>query len=297
MITQETKPNSQITESTSIYASALMIEEIRRSVADSLREDVGSGDITAQLIPADQISTAKVITREFCIFCGQAWVAEVFRQLDPAVTIEWHVKDGDPVNPNSPLFTLRGSARSLLTGERTALNFVQTLSGTATTSYHYAKQVAHTQVKILDTRKTIPGLRMAQKYAVTCGGCYNHRIGLYDAFLIKENHIAACGGIRQAVDEAHRIAPGKPVEVEVENFDELDEALNAKADIIMLDNFTLDDMHKAVIIAKGKAKLEASGNVTTETLAKIAETGVDFISIGALTKHCTAIDLSMRIQL
>ncbi|QEI14236.1 carboxylating nicotinate-nucleotide diphosphorylase [Cellvibrio japonicus] len=272
-----------------------LLSDITESVMRALSEDIGSGDITAQLIPAQNTASARVITREDCVFCGRLWVEEVFRQLDSEVAIEWHVEDGDQVKANTALFSLRGPARSLLTGERTALNFVQTLSGTATVSRHYAQQVAHTGVKLLDTRKTIPGLRLAQKYAVTCGGCFNHRIGLYDAFLIKENHIAACGSIAQAVAEAHRIAPGKPVEVEVENFAELNQALQANADIIMLDNFSVDDMKKAVAMTAGRAKLEASGNITSETLVTIAETGVDFISIGGLTKHCRAVDLSMRV--
>lgn len=279
----------------STIMSPELLLDIPSCVQRALTEDIGAGDITAKLIPESQKSTAVVITREACIFCGKAWVEEVFRQLDTTVSIEWHIKDGEAAAPNTKLFTLRGSARSLLTGERAALNFVQTLSGTATSSHQYAQQVAHTAVKLLDTRKTIPGLRLAQKYAVSCGGCHNHRIGLYDAFLIKENHIAACGGIRQAVVEARKVAPGKPVEVEVENFDELQQALDADVDIIMLDNFTIEDMRRAVEINAGKAKLEASGNVTSETLVTIAETGVDFISIGALTKHCKAVDLSMRI--
>lgn len=270
-------------------------QDIVISVQHALAEDIGTGDITAQLIPPEHIAQASVITREDCTFCGQAWVEEVFRQIDPFVRINWHVKDGEQVKANSSLFHLEGKARSLLTGERAALNFVQTLSGTATISHHYAQKVAHTDVKLLDTRKTIPGLRTAQKYAVACGGCHNHRIGLYDAFLIKENHIAACGSITNAITSAHQIAPGKPVEVEVETLEELQEALTANADIIMLDNFSLDDMRTAVGINNGKAKLEASGNVTEETLPVIAETGVDFISIGALTKHCRAVDLSMRI--
>lgn len=282
-------------ESLSFFMSPEFLSDISTCVKRALAEDVGTGDITAMLIPESQVSTAVIITREDCIFCGQAWVTEVFRQINPQVSIEWHIKDGDAAAANSKLFTLRGSARSLLTGERAALNFVQTLSGTATISWNYAQRVAHTPVKLLDTRKTIPGLRLAQKYAVSCGGCHNHRIGLYDAFLIKENHIAACGGIKQAVAEAHKIAPGKPVEVEVETFDELNQALEAQANIIMLDNFTIEDMRKAVVVTAGKAKLEASGNVTSETLVTIAETGVDFISIGALTKHCKAVDLSMRI--
>ncbi|MDO8345361.1 MAG: carboxylating nicotinate-nucleotide diphosphorylase [Cellvibrio sp.] len=280
----------------SLYSKNLpnLVEDIAKSVALALAEDIGSGDITAQLIPVDQVAEARIITREHCIFCGKAWVEEVFRQLDPQVEIIWHIEDGQTASANGLLFTLKGKARSLLTGERAALNFVQTLSGTATASHNYAKQVAHTNVKLLDTRKTIPGLRTAQKYAVACGGCHNHRIGLYDAFLIKENHIAACGGITQAVATARVIAPGKPVEVEVENFAELDQALAAKADIIMLDNFSIDDLKKAVTINAGRAKLEASGNINEQTLIPTAETGVDFISIGGLTKHCRAVDLSMR---
>lgn len=273
-----------------------LAQRIRENVKAALAEDIGSGDITAQLIPADQQANATVITREDCVFCGKDWVIEVFAQLDRSVVLEWHVEDGESVAANSTLFSLSGNARSLLTGERAALNFVQTLSGTATTSRYYANLVAHTKVKLLDTRKTLPGLRDAQKYAVAAGGCHNHRIGLYDAFLIKENHIAACGGITAAVSAARTIAPNKPVEVEVENFAELEQALTANADIIMLDNFTREDMRKAVAINKGQAKLEASGNVTELTLPLIAETGVDFISIGALTKHCRAIDLSMRCQ-
>ncbi|GGY62973.1 nicotinate-nucleotide diphosphorylase (carboxylating) [Cellvibrio zantedeschiae] len=271
-------------------------ESIRENVKAALHEDIGSGDITAQLIPADQLAKASVITREDCVFCGKDWVIEVFAQIDPSVVIEWHIDDGDFAAANSTLFTLKGNARSLLTGERAALNFVQTLSGTATVSRYYARLVAHTQVKLLDTRKTLPGLRDAQKYAVACGGCHNHRIGLYDAFLIKENHIAACGGIAHAVATARTIAPGKPVEVEVETLEELNQALTANADIIMLDNFTLDNMREAVAINARQAKLEASGNVTESTLPLIAETGVDFISIGALTKHCRAVDLSMRVD-
>jgi nicotinate-nucleotide pyrophosphorylase (carboxylating) len=272
-----------------------LTDDIRQSVAFALSEDIGAADITAQLIPADEQASANVITREDCVFCGKAWVEEVFKQIDPQVHIEWQVSDGQNVKADSILFSLQGRARSLLTGERTALNFVQTLSGTATISQHYAQQVAHTQVKLLDTRKTIPGLRTAQKYAVACGGCHNHRIGLYDAFLIKENHIAACGGIANAITRAHQIAPGKPVEVEVETFEELDQALTAGADIIMLDNFSIEDMKKAVTINAGRAKLEASGNINEQTLVLTAETGVDFISIGALTKHCQAVDLSMRV--
>ena len=273
-----------------------LTEEIKLSVKQALNEDIGTGDITAQLIPAEQSATAQVITREDCVFCGKAWVEEVFRQLDTNVTVQWHVEDGELAAANSQLFTLRGSARSLLTGERTALNFVQTLSGTATICYEYAQLVRDLPVKLLDTRKTIPGLRLAQKYAVTCGGCFNHRLGLYDAFLIKENHIAASGGILQAISEARRISPKKLVEVEVENFIELEQALIAGADIIMLDNFNIEDMTAAVQKNNSKVKLEASGNVNNHTLRNIANTGVDYISIGGLTKNCKAIDLSLRIE-
>jgi nicotinate-nucleotide pyrophosphorylase (carboxylating) len=272
-----------------------LAQSIHANVVAALKEDVGTGDITALLIPEHEQAEATVITREDCVFCGKDWVIEVFSHIDKKIIIEWNIDDGETATANSVLFKLRGNARSLLTGERTALNFVQTLSGTATISRYYANLVTHTAVKLLDTRKTLPGLRYAQKYAVSSGGCHNHRIGLYDAFLIKENHIAASGGIAAAVNAARIIAPNKPVEVEVENFRELNEALAANADIIMLDNFTIEDMRKAVAINNGKAKLEASGNVTEKTLPMIAETGVDFISIGALTKHCRAIDLSMRI--
>lgn len=280
-----------------LYAQRIphLLESVRTNVRAALAEDIHSGDITAQLIDADAQAFASVITREDCIFCGRDWVNEVFAQLDASVEIQWHVDDGDAVKANTVLFTLKGCARSLLTGERTALNFVQTFSGTATLSNNYAQRVAHTSVKILDTRKTLPGLRDGQKYAVACGGCHNHRIGLYDAFLIKENHIAACGSISDAVKKAREIAPTKPVEVEVETFDELQQALAANADIIMLDNFSIEDMRVAVGINNGQAKLEASGNVNETTLTVIAETGVDYISIGGLTKHCRAIDLSMRI--
>jgi nicotinate-nucleotide pyrophosphorylase (carboxylating) len=274
--------------------SAALQSDIINTVAFALKEDIGSGDITAQLIPQAQMAKARIITREAATICGIEWVNEVFRQVDSTVSIKWHVSDGDIVAANATLFELSGSARSLLTGERTALNFLQLLSGTATLCQSYADLVAHTQVRLLDTRKTIPGLRTAQKYAVTCGGCHNHRIGLYDAFLIKENHIAACGGIAAAIQAARDIAPLKPVEIEVENLDELSSALNGDADIIMLDNFSLEDMRTAVELTAGKAKLEASGNVDTETLPGTAETGVDYISIGALTKHARAVDLSMR---
>lgn len=266
------------------------------AVTQSLREDVGTGDITAQLIPADRVSSGHVITREKAVIAGTAWVEEVFRQVDPTVELDWHTSDGETVTPGQTLFTVTGNARSLLTAERSALNWLQVLSGTATLCADYAAQVAHTGVKLLDTRKTIPGLRLAQKYAVTCGGCHNHRIGLWDAFLIKENHIAACGSIAAAVAEARSIAPGKPVEVETENQNELEQALAAGADIIMLDEFSLEDMREAVRLTGTAAKLEASGGINRQTLVAVAETGVDYISIGALTKDVKAIDLSMRLD-
>ncbi|EIK53624.1 nicotinate-nucleotide pyrophosphorylase [Stutzerimonas stutzeri TS44] len=270
--------------------------EIDATVRRALAEDVGSGDITAQLIPAERLAHASVITREAAVISGVAWVDAVFRQLDPRVAVHWQVADGERVEADRVLFHLEGPARALLTGERTALNFLQTLSGVATRCRHYADLVEGTGVKLLDTRKTLPGLRLAQKYAVTCGGCHNHRIGLYDAFLIKENHIAACGSIAQAIVAAHRIAPGKPVEVEVESLDELEQALQAGADIVMLDELSLDDMRTAVSLARGRAKLEASGGIGEETLLAVAQTGVDYISIGALTKHVRAVDLSMRLH-
>ena len=268
----------------------------KATVRAALNEDIGSGDITAMLISEKEYASAKIISRESAIVCGRDWVDEVFRQVDNSVTVHWFVADGQKVAPDTVLFELRGPARALLTGERSALNFLQLLSGTATTCREYADIVAHTKVKLLDTRKTIPGLRTAQKYAVTCGGCHNHRIGLYDAFLIKENHIAACGSIANAVAEAHRIAPGKPVEVETESLAELDQALEAGADIIMLDEFSLADMAEAVKRNAGKARLEASGGINAHTLVPVAETGVDYISIGALTKDVRAIDLSMRLE-
>ncbi|PMR70071.1 carboxylating nicotinate-nucleotide diphosphorylase [Halomonas heilongjiangensis] len=270
-------------------------EEIRDAAARLLAEDVGPGDITAQLIPDHQWATARVITRETAVLCGVAWVDELFRRLDATVTLRWQAADGDRLEAGQVFLELEGPARSLLTGERAALNLLQTLSATATRTRHYVELLAGTGVRLLDTRKTLPGLRLAQKYAVTCGGGHNHRIGLYDAFLIKENHIAACGGIAAAVREARNIARDLPVEVEVETFDELDQALAAGADIVMLDNFSLDDMREAVKRNAGRATLEASGNVDESTLRTIAETGVDCISSGALTKDLKAIDLSMRL--
>jgi nicotinate-nucleotide pyrophosphorylase (carboxylating) len=278
---------------------SLYQDDIIVAVTAAIKEDIGNGDITAQLIPETQQAHARIISRDKAVIAGQAWVNEVFRQIDANVEVIWKIKEGDLVEPNQTLFELKGNARSLLTGERCALNFLQSLSGTATLCRHYADIVAGTSVKLLDTRKTIPGLRTAQKYAVTVGGCYNHRIGLYDAFLIKENHIMAAGNISNAVKQARAIAPGKPVEVEVETMAQLDEAIEAGADTIMLDNFTPEEMIAAVQRTRaktsGKVKLEASGGITTDSLRHYAETGVDFISIGALTKDCTAVDLSMRM--
>lgn len=261
-------------------------------------------DITAMLIPADEKAVATVITREECIVCGVAWVNEVFAQLDAssdketkqATEITWFVNDGESVKANTTLFTLEGSARTLLTGERVALNFLQTLSGTATLTSRYVDELAGSKTQLLDTRKTLPGLRSAQKYAVLCGGGVNHRIGLFDAFLIKENHIAACGGISQAVATAKNNHSDKTVEVEVESVDELQQALAAGADIIMLDNFSPEMIEHAVTVTRGKAKLEVSGNMTIEILQQYAKAGVDFISSGALTKHVQAVDLSMRFK-
>ena len=277
----------------------MLQQDIQRTVRHALLEDLGgtldpNADITAQLIPADKQGAATVITREAGVFCGTAWVNEVFAQLGGQVTIEWLVKDGDHLEPNQPLFRLQGPARILLTGERTSLNFVQSLSGVASQVACYVKELDGTHCRLLDTRKTVPGLRTALKYAVTCGGGNNHRMGLFDAYLIKENHIMACGGIAQAVAKARELNPGKRVEVEVENLDELQQALDAKADIIMLDNFEVPMMEQAVILNAGRAKLEISGNVTLQTIRRFALTGVDFISVGALTKHVHALDLSMR---
>ncbi|WP_133012489.1 carboxylating nicotinate-nucleotide diphosphorylase [Marinomonas flavescens] len=272
------------------------INHMTSNVTFALKEDVGSGDITAQLIPDDHEITASVISRESAVLCGQDWVNEVFRQLGHNVTLEWLAKDGDLLEPNKPFLTLKGHARTILTGERTALNFIQTLSYTATISRKYTEDVSATNLTILDTRKTLPGLRSAQKYAVTVGGAQNHRFGLYDAFLIKENHIMAAGSITNAVKMAKKIAPGKTIEVETENLEEVALAVEAGADIIMLDNFTYDDMATAVTRFKGKVKFEASGNMDQEKLHLVAKTGVDYVSIGALTKHVQAIDLSLRVH-
>ncbi|WAR45324.1 carboxylating nicotinate-nucleotide diphosphorylase [Methylomonas rapida] len=265
-------------------------------IAAYLAEDLGSGDITASIIPETTRATARVTTREDMVLCGLAWFDAVFWQLSQDIGIEWFFDDGDEVPANAVLCRLSGPARALLTGERTALNLLQTLSATATTARRYAHAVAGTGCKVLDTRKTLPGLRLAQKYAVRCGGCTNHRIGLFDAVLIKENHIIAAGSISAAINKARTLSD-VPVEVEVESLSELEEALAAKPDRIMLDNFSLEDMKRAVAITQGAVELEASGNIGLENIRSVADTGVDYISIGALTKNIIAIDLSMRIEL
>ena len=274
----------------------LSLQYIQQLVDLALEEDIGSGDITAALVQPDSLAKASVVSREAGVLCGSIFVDAVFATLDPDITIEWFKSDGDLLEPNDTLFSVSGNARKILTGERTALNFLQLLSGTASLAQRFADHVAGTGVRLLDTRKTVPGLRLAQKYAVTCGGCHNHRIGLYDAFLIKENHIEACGGIAAAISAARQSAPGKVVEIEVETLDELQLALGAKADRIMLDNFSEAMLRDAVAANAGQSELEASGNVAEHNLRSIAETGVDFISIGALTKRVEPLDLSMRLE-
>ena len=270
--------------------------DIAPLVALALKEDIGSGDITADLVGAHEQAFATVITREPGVLCGTQFVDAVFAAVDASLEVIWQKSDGDDLLASDTLFTVSGAARSILTAERAALNFLQMLSGTASYSAKLAALVEGTSTRLLDTRKTIPGFRNAQKYAVACGGCLNHRFGLYDAFLIKENHIAACGGIQEAVEVARTNGPGKTVEVEVESLDELSQALDAGVDRIMLDNFSLGDLQQAVTLNKGRAELEASGNVTEATLRGIADTGVDFISIGALTKVVMPLDLSMRLS-
>ncbi|MDF1761549.1 MAG: carboxylating nicotinate-nucleotide diphosphorylase [Coxiellaceae bacterium] len=260
-----------------------------------LDEDVGAGDISAELIAADQMAVAEVVSREQAVLCGTAWVNACYRQLDPNVELDWLAKDGDRIDADHVFLRISGRARSILTGERTALNWLQTLSATATVTRQYVNCLAGTECTLLDTRKTLPGLRYAQKYAVRCGRGTNHRLGLYDAFLIKENHIISCGSIAQAVKQARALHPDKLLEVEVENLNELAMALNESVDVVMLDNFSLIDMQQAVAMNQGRAKLEVSGNVDIETIKDIAETGVDYVSVGALTKNIQAIDLSMRI--
>lgn len=271
--------------------------QIAADVERALTEDLGQGDATAALLPADARAQARLTCRDAAVIAGSAWFDACFRRLDPSVQIDWRVSDGDQVAPGTLLCSLSGHARSLVTAERTALNFLQLLSATATTTARHVAAVAGTAVRVLDTRKTVPGLRVAQKYAVRCGGGHNQRMGLYDAILVKENHIIAAGGIAAAVSAARRLHPDLPLEVEVENLDELEQALHAGVDRIMLDNFELEQMGEAVARTAGRVPLEISGNVDLQTIGDFARTGVDFISVGALTKHVHAIDLSLRLQL
>lgn len=269
---------------------------IEKTAKLALAEDIGTGDVTCDLIDETSISSATIISREDAIICGIAWVNEIFQQLDENIEINWHVQDGDKIKANDLICELNGSTRSLLSGERAALNFLQTLSSTATIANQYAQAISSTSAKVLDTRKTIPGLRLAQKYAVACGGCINHRTGLFDAILIKENHIMGAGGIQQAVNSARKHHPALSVEVEVENLNELQQALDAGVERVLLDNFSIKDLKQAVKLNDKHTELEASGNITLKTILAIAETGVDFISSGAITKDITAVDLSMRLK-
>ena len=280
--------------------TSVLPPDLTAQVARSLAEDVGSGDVTAALIAAGTMAQATVLTREDAVLCGTAWVDETFRQLDPAVTVSWRVQEGDSVAANAILCDISGPARALLTGERTALNFLQTLSGTATITRRYVDAIAGTGCQILDTRKTLPGLRLAQKYAVRCGGGRNHRLGLYDMVLIKENHIIAAGSVAAALAQARATAPGVPVEIEVETLDEFRAALAAGPDVIMLDEFGEAAMREAVALNRAAHKpvrLEASGGVDLETVRRVAATGIDYISVGSLTKHLRALDLSLRFTL
>ena len=270
--------------------------DLARVVDQSLAEDIGSGDLTAQLIDPTSTCSARVVVREAAVLCGCAWFERVYERLDPQVSVRWQAADGDRIVPGQLICTVSGSARSVNSGERTALNLLQTLSGTATIARRYADAVATTATVILDTRKTLPGLRTAQKYAVRCGGCANHRMGLHDAMLIKENHIAAAGGLRRAVDRARAANPHAPLEVEVETLEQLDDALALGVDMIMLDNFNLEAIREAVRRSRGAARLEVSGGVSFEDLGALAATGVDFISVGALTKNLYAADFSMRVD-
>lgn len=270
--------------------------DIAKLVTFCLQEDVGTGDITAELIPEGKIISAKIISRDSGIFCGRPWANEIFQQVDSTLTVNWNIEEGEALFIDQTIAEISGSARSILSAERTVLNFLQTLSAVSTLSQYYSSLVAHTSVKLLDTRKTLPSLRSAQKYAVRIGGCFNHRMGLFDAFLIKENHIAACGGIEAAVSKAKKLYPGKPVEIEVRTLKELSQAIEANADIVMLDNFERSDIVKAVETNNGRSKLEASGGIDADVLVSIAETGVDYISLGALTKNCQAVDLSLLID-
>ena len=276
--------------------NTLIPTDIKAVVRSALAEDIGSGDITAGLVPAKKKVTARIIGREAGILCGVPWVTEVFSQLDDSIVIHWQLEDSDSFEPEQIIAELTGPARAIMTGERTALNFLQLLSGTASYTRGVVARIIHTPTELLDTRKTLPGLRTAQKYAVRIGGGHNHRMGLFDAYLIKENHIATFGGISEIISTARTLMPGKSVEIEVQNLEQLREALAAGADTILLDNFDITDLQEAVAINQGRSKLEASGGIDQDLLVKIAETGVDYISIGALTKHCRAIDLSLLIQ-
>jgi nicotinate-nucleotide pyrophosphorylase (carboxylating) len=270
--------------------------DLEAQVRRALAEDVGTGDLTAALVPAERLARARIVSREDGVLCGTAWAEATFRALDPRAVVNWVHRDGARIGADTLLCTVEGPARALLTGERTALNFLQTLSGTATAARRHADAVAHTGCQVLDTRKTIPGLRTAQKYAVACGGGTNHRMGLYDAILIKENHIAAAGSIAEAVKAARRTAPGVKLEVEVETLAELDEAIAAGVELVLLDEFSLDELRAAVARSAGRVRLEASGGMGLDGLAAVAATGVDFVSVGALTKHVRALDLSMRFE-
>ena len=275
---------------------SLLEQSIQLNIQQALQEDIGEGDITALLTPEEEQASATIISREDMVLAGQPWVNALIQAYDPAIQVTWLKNDGDRIASDDAFLQLAGSARSLLTVERPALNFIQTLSAVATKTADYVKQLDGLHTKLLDTRKTLPGLRIAQKYAVAVGGGQNHRLGLFDAFLIKENHIMAAGGIVQAIAKAHSIAPGKPVEVEVETWEELNQALEAKADIVMLDNFSQQQMIDAVKHVAGRCKLEASGNITIDNLREVATTGVDYISMGVLTKDVKAVDLSMRFN-
>ena len=277
--------------------STLLEKDIPRCISRALEEDINSGDITSKLIPEKLRSKAEILTREFAILCGVSWVNEIFAQLDASVQLEWLAEDGDQIKPDQVFLKLEGSTKVLLTAERTILNFLQTLSGTATRAYQYAQIAKHSNIQILDTRKTIPGLRLAQKYAVSIGGCANHRLGLYDAFLIKENHIKACGGISIAIERARKMEPNCEIQIEVENLEEFRQAINAKADIILVDNFSTEDMKNISRIETYSTKIEASGNINLNNLANHLKSSLQInrISCGDLTKSINAIDLSMRL--
>ncbi len=272
------------------------LSDINRAVDSALDEDIGSGDVTAASFNNNEIASANVICREEAILCGQKWFELAFHKLDPTIVIDWQQNDGDAIEKNSTVCSIIGNAQAILTGERTALNFLQTLSGTATKTKTYVERISGTNAQILDTRKTLPGMRYAQKYAVLCGGGKNHRMGLYDAILIKENHIATAGSIPKAINQAKQLFPSIKLEVEVENEEQLQEALNTQTDVILLDNFSLSELENAVAITEGKKKLEASGNMTLANIREVAKTGVDYISIGAITKHVQAVDFSMRFS-